>query len=176
MSAISRFTDIIDSWLGRFCQAIIFVSMIILLAVIGANVVARYLFAAGGINEVGEIPELIFPWLIAAGIILGVQRGAHISVDFITPVLGPKGKIAMITFINAIVIGSYAALIGPVLEIAHITSIEHTPLLKLPRSIGFYSLAFAIVGVIFSSLAVTFRVIAHGHESAPEFNPEESVT
>jgi TRAP-type transport system small permease protein len=176
MGGISRITDVIDSWLGRFCQAIIFASMIALLAVIGANVVARYLFAAGGINEVGEIPELIFPWLIAAGIILGVQRGAHISVDFITPVLGPKGKIAMIAFINAVVIASYGALIGPVLEIAQITSIETTPLLRLPRSIGFYSLAFAMLGVMFASLAVTLRVIAHGHEAAPEFNPEESVT
>jgi TRAP-type C4-dicarboxylate transport system permease small subunit len=114
--------------------------------------------------------------LIAAGIIAGVQRGAHISVDFITPMLGPRGKVAMIAFINAIVIASYAALIGPVLEIAHITTIELTPLLKLPRSIGHYSLAFTIAGVILATLAITLRVIARGHEAAPEFDPEESAT
>lgn len=82
----------------------------------------------------------------------------------------------MIAFINVIVIVSYAALIGPVLEIAHITSIEQTPLLKLPRSIGFYSLAFTIAGVILATLSITLRVIARGHEAAPEFDPEESVT
>jgi TRAP-type transport system small permease protein len=176
MGQLARVTDLLDSYLGRFCQGIIFVAMLALLAVIGANVVARYIFAAGGINEVGEIPELIFPWLIAAGIILGVQRGAHISVDFITPVLGPRGKVAMIVFINGIVIAAYVALVGPALEIAQITAIEQTPLLKLPRSIGFYSVAFAIFGVMYSSLAVAIRVMAHGAEAAPEFDPEESVT
>lgn len=176
MGTLSRVFDLFDNWLGRLCQAIILISMLALLALIGANVIARYAFEAGGINEVGEIPELIFPWLIAAGIVLGVQRGAHISVDFITPVLGPSGKIAMIAFINLIVIASYAMLLGPVLEIARITAIEETPLLKLPRSIGFYSIAFAFAGVIISSLGIMLRVIASGAEAAPEFNPEESVT
>jgi TRAP-type C4-dicarboxylate transport system permease small subunit len=176
MDALARFTDTLDDYLGRFCRGLILISMLALLAVIGANVVARYILTSGGINEVGEIPELIFPWLIAAGIILGIQRGAHIAVDFISGALGDRGKVGMIVFVNLVVILSYAILVGPVLEIAEITAIEKTPLLGLPRSIGFYSLAFTIFGVILSSLALIVRVIARGHTAAPEFDPEESVT
>lgn len=176
MSTLVRVTDLLDSWLGRLCRVIILVSMLILLAVIGINVAARYLFERGGVNEVGEIPELLFPWLIAAGIIVGVQRGAHIAVDLITGGFSHRSGVAMIVFVNAIVIVTYGVLVMPVFEIAQITAIEQTPFLKLPRSIGFYSLAFAIVGIMFSSLALTLRVIARGAEAAPEFDPEESVT
>jgi TRAP-type C4-dicarboxylate transport system permease small subunit len=176
MQPLMRATDFVDDWLGRLCRGMILVSMVILLGVIGLNVIARYVFSHGGINEVGEIPEIVFPWLISAGIILGVQRGSHIAVDFISGQLGERGKVAMLVFVNLVVILSYAILAGPVLEIAEITAIERTPLLGLPRSIGFYSVAFAIFGVIYASLAVIIRVIVRGMEAAPEFDPEESVT
>jgi TRAP-type transport system small permease protein len=176
MTALAGFTDMLDHWLGRFCRGLILVSMLVLLGVIAANVLARYVLSSGGINEVGEIPELVFPWLISAGIIVGVQRGAHIAVDFITGALRRRGRVAMIVFVNLIVVLSYALLVQPVLQIADIASDEHTPLLGLPRSIGFYSIAFTIFGVIVSSLALIIRVVARGPEAAPEFDPEESVT
>jgi TRAP-type C4-dicarboxylate transport system permease small subunit len=176
MQAIARVTDLVDEWLGRFCRGLILVTMLALLGVIGLNVLARYAFEHGGINEVGEIPELVFPWLIAGGIIVGVQRGSHIAVDFISGSLGRRGKTALIVFVNLIVIASYSILVQPVLQIAEITAIERTPLMGLPRSIGFYSVAFTIFGVIFASLALILRVLANGPEAAPEFDPEESVT
>jgi TRAP-type transport system small permease protein len=176
MTALAGFADRLDHWLGSFCRGLILVAMLILLAVIATNVLARYVLSAGGVNELGEVPELVFPWLIAAGIIVGVQRGAHIAVDFISGALERRGRVAMIVFVNAVVILSYALLAQPVLEIAGITADETTPLLGLPRSIGFYSVAFMIFGVIFASLALILRVIARGPEAAPEFDPEESVT
>jgi TRAP-type C4-dicarboxylate transport system permease small subunit len=176
MSALLRVADFVDDLVGRLCRGVVLVTMLALLGVIGINVVARYFFDRGGVNEVGEIPELLFPWLIGAGIILGVQRGAHIAVDFISDRAGPKGRVALIVFVNAVVIATYALLLGPVLQIAEITSIEQTPLLKLPRSIGFYSIAATIVGVIVATVAVTLRVLLAGASAAPEFDPEESVT
>ncbi len=176
MGAVVRFADIVDDVVGRLCRGVVLVTMLALLGIIGVNVVARYLFEQGGVNEVGEIPELLFPWLIGAGIVLGVQRGAHIAVDFISERVGPNGRVALIVFVNAVVIATYAVLLGPVLQIADITSIEQTPLLKLPRSIGFYSIAATIVGVIVATLAITLRVLAAGASAAPEFDPEESVT
>jgi TRAP-type C4-dicarboxylate transport system permease small subunit len=67
--------------IGVVCQAIILVTTIVLLAVLGANVVARYTLGGGGLHWVSEVPEQLFPWLIAAGIVLAVQHGAHIAVD-----------------------------------------------------------------------------------------------
>jgi TRAP-type C4-dicarboxylate transport system permease small subunit len=176
MTALVRLVDFVDDIIGRVCRGVVLLTMLALLGVIGVNVVARYLFERGGVNEVGEIPELLFPWMIGAGIILGVQRGAHIAVDFLSGRLGSAGRVAVIVFVNAVVIVTYASLLGPVLQIAEITSIEQTPLLKLPRSIGFYSIAATIVGVIVATVAITLRVLAGGASAAPEFDPEESVT
>lgn len=176
MNGIAKITDLLDDWLGRLCRAVIFITMLALLSVIAVNVAARYFLEAGGVNEVGEIPELLFPWLIGAGIILGVQRGAHIAVDFYSAALGPRGKIGMVVFVNAIIILAYGLLLQPVLQIAEITGTEHTPFLHLPRSIGFYALALTFAGTMFSSLALALRVLARGAEAAPHFDPEESVT
>jgi TRAP-type C4-dicarboxylate transport system permease small subunit len=176
MHAIIGIIDLIDGLLGRLCRGIVLVTMIALLGVIGVNVVARYLLEIGGVNEVGEIPELLFPWLIAAGIILGTQRGAHIAVDLLFTRLGPRGRVMAIVFVNLVVIATYAVLIRPVLEIASITAIEETPFLHLPRSIGFYSLLFAMLGVMWASMAICVRVLTRGADAAPHFDPEESVT
>jgi hypothetical protein len=82
----------------------------------------------------------------------------------------------MIVFINLVVMVGYLVLLPPVLEVAALTAVEQTPLMRLPRSIGYYALAFAMLGVIWASVAVTLRVLARGAAAAPAFNPEESVT
>lgn len=176
MSFVLTIANGFDRLVEWVCRALIVVTMAALLIVIGANVVTRYVFEQGGVNAVGEIPELLFPWLIAAGIIMAVQRGAHIAVDLLLLRLGNRARAMMLVVINLIVIIGYAILIGPVLQVAEISAIEHTPLLGVPRSIGFYSLAFGMTGMIIASIAITLRVLAGGASAAPQFNPEESVT
>lgn len=176
MPLVLSFANRLDRLLELVCRLLIVVTTAVLLLVIGANVVTRYVLEQGGLNAVGEIPELLFPWMIAAGIIMAVQRGAHIAVDILLLNLGERGRSVMLVFINLVVIAGYAILIGPVLQVAEISSIEHTPLLGVPRSIGFYSLAFAMTGVIVAAAVITLKVIAGGAGAAPQFDPEESVT
>jgi TRAP-type C4-dicarboxylate transport system permease small subunit len=176
MQPVLSAVNALDRLLEWVCRGLIVATMAGLLLVIGANVVTRYVLEQGGVNAVGEIPELLFPWMIAAGIIMAVQRGAHIAVDLLLLRLGERGRGVMLVFINLVVIAGYAILIGPVLQVAEISAIEHTPLLGVPRSIGFYSLAFAMTGVIIAAAAITLRVLLGGAGAAPQFDPEESVT
>jgi TRAP-type C4-dicarboxylate transport system permease small subunit len=159
-AALLRGVETVDALFGALCRGIVALTMVALLFVIGANVFARYFLGQGTINAMGEIPELLFPWLIAAGIVLGVQRGAHIAVDLILIAMSTPSRRRMMIGINLIVIAGYVLLMGPVLQIAEITSIEETPLLRLPRSIGFYALAFGMTGVILASTAIILRLLA----------------
>lgn len=84
MNLLAIIAHRIDDALGRLCRAIVLVTMVALLAVIGANVGARYLMAKRRDQRGWAAAELLFPWLIAAGVILGVQHGSHIAVDFIS--------------------------------------------------------------------------------------------
>lgn len=166
----------IDRAIGVACRIVILVTVVILLAVLGANVIARYIFAHGGVEWVSEVPEQLFPWLIAAGIVLAVQHGAHIAVDILLQSLGRGGRRLLIVAIAIIVAAAYLVLLQVSLQVAEIAAMERSAILQLPRSVGYYAMASASVLVALCSLTIALRVALLGPEAAPEPNPEESVT
>jgi TRAP-type transport system small permease protein len=168
--------DGVDRVIGVVCRAIILVTVIVLLAVLGANVVARYVLAQGGLFWVSEVPEQLFPWMIAAGIVLAVQHGAHIAVDIIMGFLGHQGRRLLIAGINLLVAAAYVVLLVVNLQTAEIAAAERSAILGLPRSLGYYALSFGALLTAVCSLTIALRVAVIGPEAAPEPNPEESVT
>ena len=59
---------------------------------------------------------------------------------------------------------------------AEIASFERSPILQLPRNIGYYAIALAALLTALCSLTIAIRVALLGPEAAPQPNPEESVT
>src|SRR5512136_2353198 len=96
-----------DRLITRLCRFIVLVTGIALTVILTGNVVARYLFASGGIDAAEELPERLFPWFIVAGIALAAQAGGHMSVDWLLDRLGPRGRRWLLQFANVIVIASY---------------------------------------------------------------------
>jgi TRAP-type transport system small permease protein len=168
--------DGVDRVIGAVCRAIILVTAIVLLVVLGANVVARYALSQGGLFWVSEVPEQLFPWLIAAGIVLAVQHGAHIAVDILLNALPPPGRRVLIVAINVLVAAAYLVLLAVNLQVAEIAAAEHSAILGLPRSLGYYALAFGALLTAICSLTVALRVAFLGAEAAPQPNPDEAVT
>lgn len=165
----------IDRLIAIVCRVVILVTVVVLLAVLGANVIARYVFAHGG-EWVSEVPEQLFPWLIAAGIVLAVQHGAHIAVDLLLQSLGRGGRRFLIVAIGLIVAAAYLVMLKVSLEVADIAAMERSAILQLPRSLGYYAMASASVLIAVCSLTIAVRVALLGPEAAPQPNPEESVT
>ena len=168
--------DGVDRVIGAVCRAIVLVTVIVLLVVLGANVVARYALAQGGLHWVSEVPEQLFPWLIAAGIVLAVQHGAHIAVDILLTALPEPGRRTLIVLINLLVAAAYLVLLVVNLQVAAIVAVEHSPILGLPRSLGYYALAFGTLFTAVCSLTVALRVAMLGADAAPQPNPDEAVT
>ncbi len=168
--------DGVDRAVGFVCRAIVLVTTVVLLAVLGANVVVRYAVGHGGITWISEVPEQLFPWMIAAGIVLAVQHGAHIAVDLLKEKLGRGGQRLLIVAINVLVAVAYLVLLRTNLQVAELTAIERSPILQLPRSLGYYALSFGALLTAVCSLTVALRVAVVGPEAAPQPNPEESVT
>jgi len=168
--------DGIDRVIGAVCRAIILVTATVLLVVLAANVVARYVLAQGGLFWVSEVPEQLFPWLIAAGIVLAVQHGAHIAVDILLHALPAPGRRALIIAINVLVAAAYLMLVVVNLQVAEIAAAERSAILGLPRSLGYYALAFGTLLTAVCSLTVALRVAILGPDAAPQPNPDEAVT
>ena len=168
--------DGVDRVIGVVCRAIVLITVIVMLVVLGANVVARYALGEGGLTWVSEVPEQLFPWLIAAGIVLGVQHGAHIAVDLLPSVLGDGGRRLLIVAVSLLVAATYLVFLVVSLQVAGLAAVERSPILQIPRSLGYYALAFAALLTAVCSLTIAARVALLGPDAAPEPNPEESPT
>ena len=60
----------------------LWVSTSVIFVILCGNTVLRY--ATGSSLQWGnEVPELLFPWLVMAGVVLAAQHGAHITTTFL---------------------------------------------------------------------------------------------
>ena len=166
--------DSVEQAIGAVCKVVIVGTTVILLVALATNVVVRYVLEGGGIPWVFELTEQLFPWLIAAGIILAVQHGAHIAVDLLYDALSPNGARVLAVSIHLLVAVSYAILLNAVLSVADIVAIERSPVLQVSRSWGYYALAFAVGGTALGNLIIALRVAILGIDTLPKASPEES--
>jgi hypothetical protein len=67
-------------------RAVIFVILV-------ANTVLRYA-TGSSLQWANEVPELLFPWLVMAGVVLAAEHGAHIATTFLMEAL-PHGRTAL---------------------------------------------------------------------------------
>ena len=166
--------NIIDRAVGFVCRAMILLTGIALLAILTANVVARYVLESGGFRFAQELPERLFPWFIMAGVALAVQKGGHMAVESILARLNRNGARIMLLVGFAIVIASYAILGWESIGVADIVSIETSPVLGLSSSWSYYALALGCLGVILTTFALALRVWKRGPEAMPTPDPEET--
>ncbi len=168
--------DGIDQAIGAVCRFVVMLTVIALLGVLSANVFVRYALGHGGMTWASEVPEQLFPWLISAGIVLAVQQGAHIAVTLLLEKLGRGARRWMIVAISLAVAVAYLVLLQLLLQVAGIAAAERSPILGLPRSLGYYALSLGAGLTVVASLTGAVRVAVLGPEAAPQPNPEESVT
>lgn len=164
----------IDRILAGLSAFVILATTFVLLACLAANVFVRYFNHAGGISWVGELSVYLFPWMIAGGIVLGVQRGAHIVVDVYSARLSERWRCAFAVAVNLLVVGTYAWLFVAVRAMMELVSIETGPMLGLSLSWAYGALAYAAFGVAVCSLTIALRVLALGSGALPHADPEES--
>ena len=155
----------VDHLITHLCRFIVLVTGIALTVIVTCNVVARYIFATGGIDAAQELPERLFPWFIAAGIALAAQAGGHMSVNWFLDRLGPRGRRWLLHLANVIVIFSYLVLCQQALVLAEIAKVEHSPVLNLPNSHGYLAVALACFLLALATACSSIRLALTGPET-----------
>lgn len=145
---MDRLLQAVDTAIGRGCRAVLYVTLSVVFAILSVNVALRY--AAGtSLAWASELPELMFPWMIMAGVVLAAQHGSHIAVVLVTQKLGEARRwvLAGGALIVAALYGGLAWLALPVAQIAHD---EKTPILQVPGSVsvGCLVLGFALLAMV----------------------------
>jgi TRAP-type C4-dicarboxylate transport system permease small subunit len=165
--------DAADRAIGLLCRIVIVASGLTLTAVMTANVAARYTLASGGFRWAQELPMLIFPWFIVAGIALAAQGGAHMAVEWLYDKVNERGKATVFLVSHLCAAASFLVLAYQATIVAAIAGIEHSPILRLPNSIGYYALAIGAVLVAIVTLLAALRVAVLGYGARPQSNVEE---
>lgn len=138
----------VDAAIGWGCRVVLYLTLAVVFAILSINVALRYL-AGTSLAWASELPELLFPWMIMAGVVLAAQHGSHIAVVLVTQKLGDARRwvLASGSLVVAVLYGSLAWMAVPVAVIAHD---EKTPILQMPGSlsVGCLVLGFALLTTV----------------------------
>jgi TRAP-type transport system small permease protein len=159
-----RVANAVDGLIAALCRFIILVTGIALTVILTGGVFARYLFGTG-IDAAQELPERLFPWFIMAGVALAAQAGGHMSVETLYDLLGPRGRRWLLLSSNMLVLVSYFVLLQQALAVAEIAAAEHSPVLGLSGSHGYWAVAMGCALLALATLCSSVRIALAGPEA-----------
>ena len=163
------FLQLIDRAIGAACRAALYATLAVVFVILAANVALRYV-AGTSLASASELPELLFPWMIMAGVVLAAQHGSHIAVVILTQKLGASRRwvLGAGSLVVAVLYAALAATAWPLMEIA---ADERSPILQVPGSVsvGCLVIGFALLSIVtLCKLPEVWAGVAapHGHEEA----------
>ncbi len=126
----------IERIIGSICRSVLWLSTSVIFVILCGNTFLRY--ATGSSLQWGnELPELLFPWLVMAGVVLAAQQGAHITTTFLVEKLphATRRLLGVLTWLGVAVL--YAMLAGATFRMLEIVHDEKSPILLVPGSITY---------------------------------------
>jgi TRAP-type C4-dicarboxylate transport system permease small subunit len=127
---------LIERAVTTVCRAVLWLSTSVIFVILVANTVLRYA-TGSSLQWANEVPELLFPWLVMAGVVIASQRGAHIATTFLMEALPAAGRRIVATLAWLVVVGLYATLTVATFRMLEIVHDEKSPILQLPGSITY---------------------------------------
>jgi TRAP-type C4-dicarboxylate transport system permease small subunit len=138
----------IDRAVGALCRGVLYLTLSVVFVVLAANVFLRYV-SGTSLAAASELPELLFPWMIMAGVVLAAQHGSHIAVVLLTQKMGDARRwvLAGGSVVVAVLYGALSVMAWPLSEIA---ADEKSPMLQVPGSISVYAvmLGFGLLALV----------------------------
>lgn len=129
-------SGLVDRIVATTCRVVLWLSTTVIFAILVANTVLRYA-TGSSLQWANEVPELLFPWLVMAGVVLAARSGAHIATTFLMEALGPASRRVVATLAWLVVAALYATLSVATARMLEIVHDEKTPILQLPGSITY---------------------------------------
>jgi TRAP-type C4-dicarboxylate transport system permease small subunit len=126
----------IESAVVHLCRAVLWLTTVVIFLILAANTVLRYATGAS-VQWANEMPELLFPWMVMAGVVLAAVHGAHITTTFLVEALPAKARRPLAAAGWLVVAGLYGTLAVATFRMLEIVHDEKSPILQLPGSITY---------------------------------------
>ena len=130
------------------CSIVLWVTTVTIFAILTANTVLRYT-GGTGLPWANELPELLFPWLVIAGVVLAAEKGAHIATVFLMDALPQRVQRVVGALGWLVVAALYATLSKATYDMLEIVQDEKSPILHVPGSVTY---ACVLGGMVMLSL------------------------
>lgn len=171
--AAARIARVVDHLIGMACRVVLYLSLSSMFLILSANVGLRYA-AGSSLAWASELPELMFPWLIMAGVVLAAQHGSHIAIVILTQRLGAMRRWVLLAG-SLVVAGLYASLAVVAWPLVEIAADERTPILKVPGSVSVscMMLGFTLLAIV--TLCRLPQVWVSQPDLLPDDTPEPAI-
>ena len=118
------------------CQAVMWLATSVIFVILCANTVLRYV-TGSSLQWGAELPELLFPWLVMAGVVLGAAHGSHITTSFLVETLPAPVRRVIALAGWLLVAALYAVLSRATWQMLDIVADEKSPILQVPGSVTY---------------------------------------
>lgn len=126
----------LDRAVVNLCRGVLWLSTVMIFGILVVNTVLRYA-TGSSVQWANEVPELLFPWLVMAGVVLAAVHGAHITTSFLMDTLPARVRRTVTTLGWLVVAGLYGTLALATFRMLEIVHDEKSPILQLPGSITY---------------------------------------
>jgi TRAP-type C4-dicarboxylate transport system permease small subunit len=128
--------NFIERAISVVCQVLLWISTVIIFLILAANTILRYATGAS-LQWANEVPELLFPWMVMAGVVLAAQHGAHITTSFLMDKLSGSVRRLWGVLGWSVVSVLYATLAVATWRMLDIVHDEKSPILQIPGSVTY---------------------------------------
>jgi TRAP-type C4-dicarboxylate transport system permease small subunit len=126
----------LDDIIIKGCQFILWLTMSIIFVILCINTLLRYVLGSG-MQWANEVPEMLFPWLVMAGVVLAAVTGSHITTTFLRDRISPYAQRWLSVSVWSAVTVMYATLSFATLKMLSIVHDEKSAILGVPQSVTF---------------------------------------
>jgi TRAP-type C4-dicarboxylate transport system permease small subunit len=107
------------------------------------------------------LPELLFPWLVAACVGLAALHAAHISVQLVIDKVSPALKKWMLIFCALITIALYLYCLYIVADLFPIVKDEKSPILGVSLGTTYAAMSLLFFTLVVDQISEIFRQFDH---------------
>ncbi len=160
----------LESAIVAVCSAVMWVTTVVIFVILTANTVLRYV-GGTGLQWANELPELLFPWLVMAGVVLAAEKGGHIATVFLMEAL-PKTAQRVIGALGWLIVAAlYGTLSKATFSMLEIVQDERSPILHVPGSVTYACVLGGMVMLALLALQSAWRAW-QAQPSVPSGNAE----
>jgi len=163
--------NVFERLISVICQALLWVSTVTIFVILAVNTILRYA-TGSSLQWANEVPELLFPWLVMAGVVMAAQRGAHITTTFLVDKLAPSIRRLIGAVVSLIVCGLYGTLAWATWRMLEIVHDEKSPILQVPGSVTYAAVMAAMVMLAVLALTAACRAFGPVAQAPGDRTPE----